>query len=89
MIDEIKICLNCQKPKCTNCFGNMNTNRRPFLIAQIDPDTMETVKIHRSYAEAAEAAQSSERTIRRHTGSRGSIVNGYLWRRMEVEQDDV
>ena len=90
--EDIQKCLNCNKPSCTNCLRNdkpYNKKKKNFIIAQIDPDTDETVKIHKSYQEAAEAACTSERNIRRYTYPQAPVYRGYLWRRLEVKKKDV
>ena len=87
--DEIKTCLNCKKPSCTNCLKYKKPPNVMTAIAQIDPITGETIKLHKTYKDAAEAALTTERTMRRHTGAHAKPFNGYLWRRMEVDCNDV
>ncbi len=91
--EDIKKCLTCEKPKCTNCLHNMKPynqkKKKKYTIVQIDPDTGKTVKIYGSYQEAAEASCTSERNIRRYTALHAPVYRGYLWRRLEVKDNNV
>lgn len=87
-MSEIEMCLNCTKPKCNNCLRYAITSK-VAKIAQIDPDTGKTYNLYDDYKAAADAIGVSERTIRRVSYPSSKPYAGWLWRKVEVDIDDV
>lgn len=88
-MNEIELCLNCDKPMCNNCLRYKLDPKKVTRIAQLDPNTREIIKIHSNFKAAADAAFVSERTMRRAVGPSGKKTGGFFWKKIEVEVDDV
>lgn len=88
-MNEIEICLNCKKPRCNNCLRHINEKKKVTRIVQINPKTQEVIHTYEDYNAAAEAIGVSERTIRRVTHPSSVAYAGFLWRKIEVDPDDV
>jgi hypothetical protein len=58
-------------------------------IAQIDQITGKILNYYDDYQEAADAVGVCERTMRRNTHPKSKPYAGYLWRKVEVDIDDV
>ena len=82
MLDsERDICLNCSKPKCTNCLAKISGLQNKYVpILQIDQKTRQVVAIHENIKEAARASGGSytsvQRAVKNHIPFRG-----YLWKK--------
>lgn len=88
MNNSIQQCLNCEKPKCTNCQKVYIKKKNPFWIEKTDAATGLMIR-YDSYKLASADTGISDRSIRRYIAFPNKVFAGCYWKRVEVQPEDV
>lgn len=75
------MCLNCDRPKCTNCLGDNHHARRRQVIVQIDPITEEVIATFPTTTEAARTTGTNQSSIAHTIRGLQKTAGGYIWKR--------
>lgn len=80
MLDEITTCLNCKRPRCTNCLGDNHHSTKFQSIVQIDRITEKVIARFSSAAEASRKTGINQRSISAAAAGKYKSAGGYIWR---------
>lgn len=78
-LEEINICLSCEKLMCDNCLGTTTGKRRTLPVEQMDLE-WNIIKLHPSIKDAAEAVGADSSAISRCCKGKVKTVKNYRWR---------
>lgn len=78
--ENIKKCLSCVRPSCSNCLGNGSGNGpRKVAVAQINAKTGRVAAIYESIAEAEKKTGIPRAHITRCIKGEWTSAGGYIW----------
>ena len=83
---DIKVCLNCKKPKCTNCLGQAPTKKPPTYVVQIDPITEKELAWFNSAVDASRETGINYDAIRNALMGLSRTSGGYIWKKYQASR---
>ena len=86
--DNIQMCLNCTKPRCTNCLSptperKTEKNYLRCPVVQLDPKTKRAIAVYASPREASEDTGISVHSIYKCSRGIYKFAGGYRWTTIE------